>query len=100
MTFWAYVWSVLLGVIIGGFVTGLVMWFIEWWKEQKIRANWCKNLLYEVRNNYLLKQMEIKGLREEQNNLGLIENINIFDMYKNNFEVFNAFLRSGCRLKN
>lgn len=89
-----YFFAVILGAILslGVYLT------IEWLKNKRAHKNWLISLIIEVTQNYEQKKSEIEEFKNQF--VGAPKGTNIFEIYKNSFDIFYAFLESGYSLKN
>ncbi len=90
----------LLGAIIGSIITYFVLNKLENKKKDEIRVNCAGSLLLEVRRNKVQKKKIFDLLVREKERNGTIKNINVFELFKNNFSIFNNILRSNVAFKN
>jgi hypothetical protein len=85
-------------VILGAILSLGVYLLIEWFKNERAHRSWLISLIIEVSQNYEQKKREIGEFMVHFS--GMPKGMNIFEIYKNSFDIFYAFLKSGYSLKN
>lgn len=97
LIFYNEAFRIFLAVFFGALLSFITYLFIEWYKNKNSFKSWLLSLTVEVSHNYEMKRKEVEEIKSKFS--GIPEGFDIFETYRNSFDIFFAFLKSGYSLK-